>query len=209
MTKPEPGFPGGIKPLTFLSGGWLLIMASDRLAHAVIVTVAMVWVFCFTSLIAFVSVRIFPLRGRTALLTFIGSFFTGIFLLLLWLFSPLCAMETFFTVSIVPLLCMGSGVYKESEAGDAMDIMYASAQEALSIGVPIMIFSLIREPVGYAALSLPGGSQGMVFLFSYDTESLLPIRLVTSSSGTLLLLGYFGGLYRKVRASRQLQGGEQ
>jgi hypothetical protein len=169
----------------------------------------MVWVFCCTSLTAFFGSRIFPIRGRPALLAFIASFFTGVFLFLLWLFSPFCAMETFFIVSLVPLLCLCSGVSKKSETKDPLEILYASALEALTIGAAIIIFAIIREPIGYAAISLPGGSQGMVFLFSSETESLLPIRLAATSSGALLLLGYIWGFYRRLQqASRPLRGGE-
>ena len=60
----------------------------------------------------------------------------------------------------------------------------------------IIIFAIIREPFGYSSLSLPGGSQGMVFLFYGDSQSVLPVRLITSSSGALMLMGYLMGLYR-------------
>jgi hypothetical protein len=178
-------------------------MASGRLAHAIIVTAAILWIFCLKSLTAFFGARFFPKYGRLALLAFIASFFAGVFLFLIWLFSPFCAMETFFAVSLVALLCLSSGIYRELQAKNLPDVMYDSAFEALSIGVFIVIFALVREPLGYASLSLPGGSQGIVLLFSSEMESFLPIRLAASSSGAFLLLGYFLALYR--RPNRALQ----
>jgi hypothetical protein len=66
-----------------LSGAALLIMASDRLAHAVTVAVALVWVYCLSVLTAHSGARFFPRRGRMAVLVFLTSFFAGSLLLLL------------------------------------------------------------------------------------------------------------------------------
>jgi hypothetical protein len=206
VIRSKIGFLSGITPLSCFSGGGLLIMASGRLAHAITVTVAILWIFCLTSLTAFIGARFFPRYGRLALLAFLASFFAGIFLLLLWFFSPFCAMETLFAVSLVALLCLNSSLYRELEAKSLSDVMYDSAIEALSISVFIVFVALIREPLGYASLSLPGGSQGIVFLFSSEMESLLPIRLAANSSGAFLLLGYFLAVYR--RRNRALQEGK-
>ena len=59
-----------------------------------------------------------------------------------------------------------------------------------------MAFALIREPLGFLSLSLPGGAHGSVLLFSFNMKSFLPIQLIASSGGALLLLGYFWGLYK-------------
>jgi len=179
----------------------LLIMASDRLAHAITVTGALVWVYCLSSLTAYFGARIFPQRGRTILLAFLTSFFAGTYLLLFWILSPLCAMETFFVISLIPMFCMVSGIFNKLETQSMDDTLPAFFSEALILGALIIIFALIREPLGYLSLSLPGGARGMVLLFSFSTESFLPIHVIASSCGALLLLGYFLGLYHYLKAN--------
>jgi hypothetical protein len=200
-------FHSDAAPLACLSGAPLLIMASDRLAHAITVTGALMWVYCLSSLAARIGIRFFPRRGKTVLLAFLSSFFAGIYLLLIWMLSPLCAIESFFVISFIPLFCMVSDIFKHLETSSLDDIFVASCSESLIMGALIVIFSLIREPFGFLSLSLPGGVQGVILLFSFKTESFLPIRLIASSAGALLLLGYFLGLYRYFRAKYGLQEG--
>jgi len=198
-------FHSDAAPLTCLSGAALLIMASDRLAHAIIATGALVWVYCLSSLAAHSGAKTFPRWGRTVLLVFLTSFFAGTYLLLLWILSPLCALESFFIVSLIPVFCMVSGVFKQLGTLLTEDAFAASCSEALIFGALIVIFALIREPFGFLSLSLPGGAQGMILLFSFKTESFLPIRLIASSAGALILLGYFLGLYRYFRVKYGLR----
>jgi len=194
-------------PLACLSGAALLIMASDRLAHAITVAGALVWVYCLSSLTAHAGAKVLPRRGRTALLAFLTSFFAGLYLVLIWMLSPLCAMESFFVISLIPLFCMVSDIFNQMENLNMDDAFAASCSEALIMGALIVIFALIREPFGFLSLSLPGGAQGIVLLFSFKTESFLPIRLIASSAGALLLLGYFLGLYRYFRTQYGLREG--
>jgi len=201
-------FHNDAAPLTFLSGAALLIMASDRLAHAIIVTGALVWVYGLSSLTAHASVKALPRQGRTVLLAFLTSFFAGTYLLLLWILSPLCALESFFVISLIPLFCMVSGIFKQLETMMAEDALIESCSEALIVGVLIIIFALIREPFGFLSLSLPGGTQGIILLFSFKTESFLPIHLIASSAGALLLLGYLLGLYRYFRVKYGVREGQ-
>jgi len=198
-------FHSGVTPLACLSGSALLIMASDRLAHAITTTGALVWVYCLSSLAAHIGARIFPRQGRTILLAFLTSFLAGLYLLLLWILSPLCAMESFFIISLVPMFCMVSGIFRQLETLNMDDAFAAACSEALILGALIAIFALIREPFGFLSLSLPGGTQGIILLFSFKIESFLPIRLIASSAGALLLLGYFLGLYRYLRAQYGLR----
>jgi Na+-translocating ferredoxin:NAD+ oxidoreductase RnfE subunit len=183
-------------------------MASDRLAHAVTVTVALVWVYCLSVLTAHSGVRFFPRRGRTAVLIFLASFFAGSFLLLLWLFSPLCALETFFVISLIPMFCIFSDIFGRLETFSLKDALSSAAFESLIMGALIVIFALIREPLGYASLSLPGGARGIILLFSFDTESFFPVHLIAIPSGALLLLGYFLGLYRYFKIKNEPQEGK-
>jgi hypothetical protein len=198
-------FRSKASPLACLSGAALLIMASDRLAHAILAAGALIWVYCLSALIAYAGAKFFPQRGRTILLAFLSSCVAGFYLLFLWMLSPLCAMEVFFVVSLIPMFCMVSDIFKQLETLDIYDTLRASFFEALVLGVLIVIFALIREPIGFLSLSLPGGARGIILLFSVNMESFLPVCLITSSSGALLLLGYFLGLYRHFRAKYPLQ----
>jgi hypothetical protein len=197
-------FHGNTVPLISLSGAALLILVSDRLAHAIVVTGALVWVYCLSTLAAYFGVKIFPRQGRIVLLTFLTSFIAGLYLLLLWMLSPLCALEVFLVISIIPLFCMGSGIFPQLESLSLETTVSAAFSEAMILGALLIIFALIREPLGYLSLSLPGGAQGMILLFSVTGESFLPIHLITSSCGALLLLGYFLGLYRYLKAQYKL-----
>ncbi|MDR0494792.1 MAG: hypothetical protein LBG95_04100 [Treponema sp.] len=198
-------FRSNASPLASLSGAALLIMASDRLAHAILVSGALVWTYCLSSLAAYFGVQFFPRRGRTLLLAFLSSCITGFYLLLLWMLSPLCAMEVFFVISLIPMFCMVSDVFKRLETLVLYDAFLESFFEALVLGVLIVLFAIIREPLGFLSLSLPGGARGIVLLFSVNAESFFPVCLITSSSGALLLLGYFLGLYRYFRAENTPQ----
>jgi hypothetical protein len=197
---PYQMFWGNTSPLAFLSGAALLIIASDRLAHGIVAMGALVWVYCFSLLAVYAGIKIFPKRLRPVLIVFLASFIAGVYLLLLWILSPFCALETFFVIALVPMICMVSGIFKQIEVLDLSDSLSAACFEALSLGILIIIFALIREPFGFLSLSLPGGAQGSILLFFSKTESFLPIRLIASSSGALLLLGYCTGLYRCFKA---------
>jgi len=196
-------------PITFLSGAAILIMASDRLAHAIVVTLAMMWVHCLTVLVAHAGAKLFPGQLRTVLIAFLASFNACLFLFLLWLISPLCALQTFFVISLIPMLCMVSVVVKKLDTYTLGHAVSAACTESLFLGLLVVIFAIIREPFGFLSLSLPGGPQGIVLLFSIHTESFLPIRLVASASGALLLLGYCLGLYRFLKAGYELQEDKQ
>jgi NADH:ubiquinone oxidoreductase subunit 4 (subunit M) len=152
-------------------------------------------VYGLTSLVVYAAAKLFPRQGRAQLFPFLASFMAAVYLFILWALSPLCALEVFFAVSLVPVFYI-LGMSGRSDAFSAADSFFSSFSEALSLGVLILAFALIREPLGFASLSLPGGAQGGVMLFSFNTESFLPIQLIASSSGALLLLGYFWGLYK-------------
>jgi hypothetical protein len=181
----------------------MLIIASGRLSHAVTAAGALVWVYGLTTLVIYAAAKFFPRHGRAILISFLASFMAACYIFLLWLLSPLCALESFFAVSLVPVFYMASGESKRFNAlsgafYNAEDSFFSSFFEALSLGVLLLAFALIREPLSYVSLSLPGGPQGSVMLFSFNMESFLPVLLTGSSGGALLLLGYFWALYKRM-----------
>jgi len=187
-----------ISPAAVLPGSGLLIIASGRLAHALIAVGALLWVYGLTSFVIYTAAKFFPRHSRTVLISFLASFMTAVYLFTLWLLSPLCALETFFAVSLVPIFYMTSGVSKRFNILRAADSFFSFSEgfETFSLGVLLMAFALIREPLGFLSLSLPGGAHGSVMLFSFNVKSFLPVQLIASSGGALLLLGYFWGLYK-------------
>jgi hypothetical protein len=49
-------------------------------------------------------------------------------------------------------------------------------------------------------LSIPGGFQGIIELYSVrDPDTFVPLRILSVSGGGLLLLGYVTALYRYIR----------
>ena len=197
-----PSKDGDTSTVAWFSGGALLIMASDRLAHAIIALVALVWVYCLSILAVHAGARIFPRQGRAALLVLLVSFIASVFIFLLWLLFPLCALKMFFIISLIPVICLGSGIFERVDSLSLVEKTFASFSEAMMLGILLIIFSFIREPIGFLSLSLPGTAQGLFLLFSFESESFLPIHLVASSSGALLLLGYFFGLYRILKEEK-------
>jgi hypothetical protein len=198
-------FWGSRSPLASLCGGALLIIASARLAYAIITAAALLWVYGFSALAAYPGFRIIPVRGKSLFHVFLSSFFGSVYLLLLWFISPLAALETFFLVSLVPLFCAGSGLFRRLESFDLSAALIRALSESAVFGGMLIIFSIIREPLGFSSLSLPGGSQGITLLFTFE-NGFLPIRFIASSAGALLLAGYGAGLYRhfrKIHAPRE------
>jgi len=159
-------------------------------------------VYCLSTLAVHAGAKILPQQGRPVLLVCLTSFTASVYLLLLWIISPLCVLQMFFVISLVPVVCMLSGTIGRLETHGLKEKLFSSFYEALILGALIVIFSLVREPLGYLSLSLPGGPQGIVLLFSFENEALLPIRLIASSCGALLLLGYALGLYRYYRTGK-------
>ena len=200
-------FWGRTSPLTALTGGALIIMASGRLAFALVTAGAILWVSNISVLLfQALGKRFFPQRGKRFVQTFLASFIAGLYLLVLWLLSPITALELFFIISLVPLFCVSCGIFQRIESLGISEAVSRAFAEAAVLGALIIIFAIIREPLGYFSLSLPGGSQGIITLFSFETETFLPIRIIASSGGALLLLGYNMGLYRyfkKINAPRE------
>jgi hypothetical protein len=186
-------------PLVTLAGCGLIIMASSRLAYALTLLGALLWVYTLTLLPAFFARKFFPQKGRTLVLLFLSSFVANLFLFLLFLGSPLLALETMYLIILVPAYCAGSNFAARFQNLERQEVLKRTPLEALSLGLLIVGLSLIREPIGFMALSLPGGARGIVEL-SYDWDFIIPMRIFASSAGGLILLGYVVALFQGVRS---------
>ncbi|MCL2066110.1 MAG: hypothetical protein FWG99_01435 [Treponema sp.] len=211
MKTGQHPFWGSISPLSGLSGIGLLIMGSGRLAWAMIIAASLLWVYTLSVLVSVFLAsntfkKIVSREGETTVYTCIACFFSALFILLFFLLCPLAALEIFFLLSLVPLYCVGSGVFQrvipagEDNSPDPGDAVFNAAAEAAVLAVLLIIISIIREPISYCSLTLPGSYQGIITIFTFNEGLFFPIRIFASSGGSLLLLGYIAGLYHYCRS---------
>jgi hypothetical protein len=150
--------------------------------------------------------RILPQKGRNWILVLLVSVIASIYDLLLWFVSPFLVLETFFILFLIPICCMTSGILERTASLDPMDILTKAYSEAATLSGLIIVFSLVREPLGFCTLSLPGGSEGIFFLFVAEEEAFFPIRVIAATPGALFLLGYGIVLFRRMEIFRQEEG---
>ena len=124
-----------------------------------------------------------------------------LFLYLLWILSPITALEVFFIVSLVPIFCVSCRIFDRIASLKPREAIARASSEALVMSLLIIVFAIIREPFGFLSLSVPGSCQGIFFLIKSNEEGMLPIRLISDSVGALLLLGFAAGLYRYFRSN--------
>jgi hypothetical protein len=199
-------FWGPQGPLFSLSSGALLILASSRLAFALITALALLFIYVLSAVISLWAKKIIPGRGRCLVLIFIAGFFSGIFALILSLASPLFVLELNVIILLVPISFISTPVIRNFDALAPDDGLYEAILEAMMLGGLIIGFALIREPLSYGALSIPG-SQGIIEWAFADREHPYFSHLISAASGGLILLGYAAALCRKIR--KETLGGEE
>ena len=193
-------FWGSYSPLSILTVMGLMILASSRLAFALVCAAALIWVYGFTALAYSFGRLIMPARGKLLVLLFLSTFFCGIFLILMGLFNPLLILGTSFFLLLIPPSCLGSGFFEASESIYPAELISRALLEAVVIAALVIAIALIREPLGMGTLSLPGGAHGIVELFQItEHDNFGPIRILSASAGGLLLMGYGVSLFRFFR----------
>jgi hypothetical protein len=185
-------FWGIHSPLTALSGAGLLIIASGRIAFALVCTLALVWVYVFTMLAAKLGRGYLPQWGRNAVLLFLSSLAAGIFMILLWIFNPVLALESAFIILLTPVVFVASALCERVLEYDMGEVLSQASAEALILGILILALSLIREPLGFGSISVPG-----LDIIRFVREE--PLRILQASSGALIMLGYGTAVYRYFR----------
>jgi Na+-transporting NADH:ubiquinone oxidoreductase subunit NqrD len=198
-------FWGADAPLSTLTGAGLMIVATSRLAFAISAAGALVWVYALAALILSFAKPILPKRGLPVLHLFLVSFLGSLYMLIFNCINPYLGMETTFLLLLCPLCCAGSGICRRIEGLAPQESIFKAFLEALVLAVLLVALALIREPLGFGSLTLPGGPQGLVALFAPGSpgspgESLyFPVRIIAASSGGLLLLGYILILFRRFK----------
>jgi len=196
-------------PISTLTGIAILVMAGGRLAYAICVTAALFWIYALSAIVVFFTQIIYPKIGQKYLLIFISSFFASVFLFAVSFISPLLTMKIAFVIILIPCYCAASSMFSRLNDLEFEKVMTKVSVEAGSLSLLVIAFALIREPLGYMSLTLPGGPEGIIELFpQFEEDSFLPIRIITSSTGSLLLLGYAVALFRSIKKQRTEIGGQ-
>jgi hypothetical protein len=136
--------------------------------------------------------KVLPAQAEDPVLIFLSALASGIFYVVLSLLNPVFAMESAFFIVLSSAFVISSGLYRRVKNYDTPDILLRAVSEALVLGGLILALALIREALGYGALSLP-----VLGMFRFVKEE--PLRLLQASSGALILLGYGAAVYRYVR----------
>jgi len=206
----QHSFWGSLSPLGGLTGAGLLIMASSRLSWAVTIAGSLFWVYGLTTLIFSLLLssnklkeKFFPVAGRSILFTCIAAFFASVYLFLFWLLCPFAALETFMLIMLVPLFCACSGILEkilgqpEKHQFDIFENVTDALSQAATLAGLIVAFSILREPLAYCSLSFPGSFAGMVTIMYFKGGTFLPIGILSSSAGAMLLLGFIICIYQQ------------
>ncbi|MDR2865329.1 MAG: hypothetical protein LBV68_06965 [Spirochaetaceae bacterium] len=185
-------------PFTLLNAAGIIIIASSRLAYALISVLAIIWVYSLSVLITNAAKNWFPKILNNLLSVFLFSLLAGIFYLFVYILNPFLAREVSLLIALVPTLCFASGICLRAENHAAHEALYLAFYESLGIGVFIIALSLIREPLGYGSLSVPGSLYAVYELFHLDMIFPIPLEIMAGSTGALLLLGYIFIILRMV-----------
>ena len=191
-------FWGSYSPLAMLGYSALIILASSRLAFALICASALIWVYGLTTLVFSLARKILPEYGKMLVLLFLTSFMCGIFMIFLGLINPLLLLGTGFFIFLIAPCFLGAGFFESSRQPDFEEIISRAILEAFVLSLVIISFALIREPLGMGTLSMPGGPEGVWEIIGAG-ETFIPVRILSASAGGLLLLGYGTALFRYVR----------
>jgi hypothetical protein len=193
------------QPISSMSGLVLFMVAGSRLSYAMIAACALLWVFLLSSFTNILVRGIDSDMGRMMLNVMISSFASGLYYLFLYLLNPLLAMETVLICALAPVFFMGCGFRETLGKPSAGELFRKAVREPLSLGVVTIAFSLIREPLGFATLSIPGGVRGIIELFNSDGHYIYTVQLISSSTGALFLLAYIMIALRYMDAGRFLR----
>jgi Na+-transporting NADH:ubiquinone oxidoreductase subunit NqrD len=211
------------RPLSVLSVTALLIIASSRFAFALIAAVnlaviSVLMVFIAESLKKLVfprqsggAIALFPHKNRHIIYIFLANFTGCVLFFIYYCVLPLLAMETLFITLFVPLFICSENIPEKYAALPLSLAIKHCFFENLSFGVLTMAVALIREPLGYATLSLPGGSGGIIEFFNKADRLPFALEIAALSSGAFILIGFIMVLFRVLdrrKAERRKRGEE-
>jgi hypothetical protein len=134
----------------------------------------------------------------------LSSFAGSIYFFLLYLLNPMLALETSLICALSPVFYMSGKFCRSLEHQSADEVFQEAWIEPLTLAGLMIAFSLIREPLGFATLSIPGGKRGIIELFNTKGSYPYPIQLISSSVGALFLLAYILFIVRYLERGKKL-----
>jgi hypothetical protein len=181
----------------------LILTASVRLSFAIIASLNLFFVY-FLTFATFTGIEklmkvlnqdrttplsILPNKNVVFITMLLSTFFSAIFYFLLSLFNPLLAIETQFFIIAVPMVASMQKSINKKENMPFYGQLSKCLSGCLYFIIVLMLLSLIREPLGFATLSVPGGEKGIVELFNNESTSPYAVQIVPLASGVLFILG--------------------
>jgi Na+-transporting NADH:ubiquinone oxidoreductase subunit NqrD len=195
-------FRGIPSPLSLLAGAGLLFMATTRTAFAVVTLGALVWTWTLAALVRTLAAKLLPRRGTTVVILGVVSGLAALYLLALSLLDPVLAWESALCITLVPLVCHFSALPERVRDMECRAALLQSFLEALGYGAPLLVTAVLREFLGTGLISLPGREGGLFALAGRDCPYPASLRILETSAGVFLLLGYGAALFRYVRSRR-------
>jgi hypothetical protein len=186
-----------------MSGMALFIIAGSRFSYAINAAAALLWVFILSAFINTAQHGIASNARNKMFNVLLSSFSGSLYFFLLYLLNPLFAMETILVCALVPVFFIGSKFCSSLEKSPADEVFQEAMYEPLSLAGLTMGFSLIREPLGFGTLSIPGGKRGIIELFNTQEGYFYPVQLISSSTGALFLLAYIIVILRYIDKERK------
>jgi hypothetical protein len=193
----------------------LIIIASGRIASALVCVLALLWVNALTLFAAGIGRKVLPQKGDEVVLVFVSSFAGFLFYFFTFLVSPFQAMENALSILLCPAFLLASGLYHRVKEYDTTEMVFQALCEALVLGALILALALIREPLGSGSVSLPGlglirfiGGESGLSQAESGAPPVEPLALLKLSSGVLIVLGYGVALYRRRRNTYTNQEGD-
>ena len=190
-------------PILLVTAAPAVVIGTSRLAYSIISAASLLWVYALSVFIVHISKKTFP-KGFffNFISLFLFSFVASLFFLLLEICNPLLAMEVFLLVFISPVICFASDIESRTESLTLAEALIGAVSEALLIGIFLIALSIVREPLGFGSLSIPGGAKGIIEFFNIE-EDAFPIQIISSSGGALFLLGYILFIVRLIKPKKR------
>jgi hypothetical protein len=189
-------------PIALLSAVSLIIISSSRLSYAIISSLSVIWMYCISVIVINCSRKIFPLIYNNLLSVCLFSVLGSVYYLVLYLLNPFLALETELLITLTSILCFSSGINERVSGMSLKNSIYRAIYESVVIGIFLLALSLVRETLGFGALSIPGGDYAIYELFNFDMYYPLPVRIIASSAGALLFLGYIFIVFKFIDAEK-------
>ncbi|MDR0908648.1 MAG: hypothetical protein LBM77_02680 [Spirochaetaceae bacterium] len=177
----------------------LMVMSTSRTAFALVTIGALVWVYMLSALVCFFARPILPEKVQKYVHIFLAAFFSCLYQFFLFLLNPILAMETSLFVFLTPVGLISSAVLRDARKYTDQNAFFLPLWECLALSMMILGIALIREPLGYGSLSVPGSVYGIVEIISSEDGPYFPVQFAAQASGALLILGFAYAIYRSVQ----------